>query len=144
MTHTIIPRWVCTWTHGPATDRPGGDLAPFVHATPSTDTERRLIRDAVTSQRDWHDMALRWISDHGFTYGDWMQAREAAQGLTRAECAGVVITDEGQAVVITARELKATPTTWAMPPNQTPRRPGRHSNSLSVTPETNEAPQGAP
>lgn len=144
MTRTVIPRWVCIWTHGPATDRHGGDLAPFVYATPSTDTERRLIRDAVTSQRDWHDMALRWITEHGYTYGDWMQAREAAQGLTRAECAGVVITDEGQAVVITAHELEATPPPWGESLRPTFSLPGRHSNSLSVQPETNEAPQGAP
>ena len=144
MTRTVIPRWVCIWTHGPATDRHGGDLAPFVYATPSTDTERRLIRDAVTSQRDWHDMALRWITEHGYTYGDWMQAREAAQGLTRAECAGVVITDEGHAVVITAHELEATPPPWGKAPHKVHCPPGRHSNSLPVTPETNEDPQGAP
>lgn len=144
MTHTVIPRWVCIWTHGPATDRHGGDLAPFVHATGDTDTERRLIRDAVTAQRDWHDMALRWITDHGFTYGDWMTAREAAQGLTRAECAGVVITDEGQAVVITAHELEATPPPWGGNQSPTSKWPGRHSTRLSAIPETNEAPQGAP
>lgn len=145
MTRPVIPRWVCLWTYGPATERPGGDTAPFVYATPSTDTDRRLIRDAVTAQRDWHDMALRWITGNGYTYADWMTAREAAQGLTRAECAGVVITDQGQAVVITAHELEGTPPhSGEAPEAGFAKWPGRHSNSLSVTPETNEAPQGAP
>jgi hypothetical protein len=43
--------------------------------------------------------------------------------------------------LIPVADSHATPH-WGVTPDPTARPPGRHSNSLSLTPETNEAPQG--
>lgn len=140
MTRPPIPRHVVLWTYGPATAREGGTTAPFVYTTSSTDTERRLIRDAVLAQRDWHDESLAWITRNGYTYGEWMQAREAAQGLTPSQCAAVIIVD-GHATPVTERDLADPPPPWLGTPSRPPSRPDRHSTRASVTPETHEPSQ---
>jgi hypothetical protein len=136
-----LPRSIVAWEHHtvPTIDR--GDPA-FVRTDDDLTADRRAIHAAVASQGAWFRTSYAWITQHGYTFGEWQRAREAAQGLTAQQCAAVAIVND-EVVVLTARDLDAMNVT---PPggeseNNFENLPGRHSPSDPVTPETDATPR---
>jgi len=135
-----LPRGVLAWVHQPdTTPRDPGDPA-FIWTDDDLADDRRAIRTAVGSQRAWHERAQNWITAHGYSAGEWLQAREVAQGLTPEQCAAVTFTSSGCVIALTVKDLHALDGgSWGPPRKPTIRRAERHSISDPLTPETDGA-----
>lgn len=102
---TPLPRWVLLWEHRHEAE-PHPDATPpaFVQEPDVWQPEVTAIAKAVTAQARWHDRALRWVIAHGYTYGQWLLARDFAQGTQPDQCAAVAITD-GNLIALTQHDL---------------------------------------
>ena len=149
-TRPPFPRWTLVWNASdwPATS--SDNLAafavdPFTGAGTGVDIQG--IRETNASMSAWRECAMAWTRGAGYTFAELHTAREIATGTTAEACAAVALLEDGRAIALPEAALQGEPPwkqTWGEPFARIGHRPGRHSNSLSGTPETDEAPQGAP
>ena len=145
-TRPPFPRWTLVWTaadwQAPASDT----LAAFAYDR-TTGADMAGIRATNESMSRWRECAMAWTRAAGYDFGELHLAREVASGTTPESCAAVAILDDGRAIALPEAALQGEPPwhpTWGEPAVRYARLSGRHSNSLPGTPETLEAPQGAP
>ena len=132
-----MPRGVVCWTHPPDLGPLPTEEPAFIWSDYDTSAERGSIRAAIESESRWREHAQQWIEEHGYTFGEWLLARNAAQGLNAEQCAAVIVEDN-HAQPVTARDLDAMQATppWLGTRKDFDRQSGRHSGSDPVTPET--------
>lgn len=145
-TRPPFPRWTLVWTAADWQVTGSDTLAAFAYDR-TTGADMAGIRATNESMSRWRECAMAWTRGAGYDFGELHLAREVASGTTPESCAAVAILEDGRAIALPEAALRGEPPwhpTWGGNFAHIGHWPRRHSNSLSGTPETHEALEGAP